>query len=153
MDHRETPFWDLNDRISDRLMIWSAVSVLFGALAIVRNKPFLRGVGAHFVTWGLIDAGIARLGHRNNAKSRQLPLDEQPEKELADARNVRRLLWINTFLDIGYLAGGWWLYTQKGREDEQWRGQGVGVYIQAGFLFIFDLVHAVIVGRLIRSRR
>ena len=58
------------------------------------------------------------------------------------ARNLRRLLWFNAALDVGYMAGGVWLARSKGRDDANWRGQGWGIVVQGAFLFVFDLVHA-----------
>jgi hypothetical protein len=59
------------------------------------------------------------------------------------ARRLSRLLWLNTLLDVGYIAGGAWLVRTKGRTDPAWRGHGWGVIVQGAFLFVFDLTHAL----------
>ena len=70
------------------------------------------------------------------------PLDlasVQPE-----TRKLRRLLWLNTLLDILYVAGGLGLRAIRGRNEPAWRGHGWGIVVQGGFLFLFDLYHVLV---------
>ena len=99
----------------------------------------------HFVVWGLIDGIIALVGLRNAKKGRELPPAEQAIKAPQEAKKLRRLLWINTGLDVLYALGGWWVYKNKGEQEDsdEWRGQGIGIIIQGGFLFFFDLIQAL----------
>jgi hypothetical protein len=120
--------------VSLRLLLWSALSMAGGALLWRRGAPFWRGVGAHAVGWGAIDALIALSGLRPGRQP-------SPDPTRA-ARNLRRLLWFNAVLDVGYMAGGVRLARGKGRDDANWRGQGWGIVVQGAFLFVFDLVHA-----------
>ncbi|MBI1259787.1 MAG: hypothetical protein GC204_20155 [Chloroflexi bacterium] len=53
-----------------------------------------------------------------------------------EAHNLRQLLWINTALDLLYVAGGRWL-IRRGKH-----GTGWGIVVQGMFLFLFDLLHA-----------
>lgn len=125
--------------VSQRLLLWSALSMAGGALLWRRGGPFWRGFGIQAVGWGAIDALIAASGLRPG---------QQPSPEpVRAARKLRRLLWFNAALDVGYMAGGAWLARSKGRTDAQWRGQGWGIVVQGAFLFVFDVVHALRVPR------
>ncbi len=62
-----------------------------------------------------------------------------------EATQLRRLLWINTGLDALCMIGGLFLIRTKGHNDRQWWGQGLGIIIQGRFLFVFDLIHALLV--------
>ncbi|MBM4427863.1 MAG: hypothetical protein FJ031_11590 [Chloroflexi bacterium] len=66
-------------------------------------------------------------------------LDTAP-KETA---NLKRILLINTALDVFYVAGGIALIFTLGAENPEWRGHGWGIIVQGGFLFFFDLFHAL----------
>ena len=72
------------------------------------------------------------------------------EEQSKDTRMLRRVLWVNTGLDVLYIAGGLKLMRTRGRTDERSKGHGAGIVVQGAFLFIFDLIHAVLVGRLLR---
>ena len=120
--------------VSLRLLTWSVLSMAAGALLWRGGSPFWRGFGVQALGWGAIDALIAFSGLRPG---------QQPSAEPARAaRNLRRLLWFNTALDVGYMAGGLWLARSKGQDDANWRGQGWGIVVQGAFLFVFDLIHA-----------
>ena len=120
--------------VSLRLLLWSVLSMAVGGLLWRRGAPEGRAVGAQAVGWGAIDALIALSGLR--------PGRQPPAAPTRAARNLRRLLWFNAVLDVGYMAGGVWLARSKGRDDANWRGQGWGIVVQGAFLFVFDLVHA-----------
>ncbi|MCB0034400.1 MAG: hypothetical protein KDE51_10290 [Anaerolineales bacterium] len=140
-------FWDFSDTLSRRLLAWSSFSIGSGlGLSKVENE-FLQGAGMQFATWGAIDALIALIGKRNTHKNRQLPQEEQQPKQEAEAIKLRNLLWFNTFLDVFYVLGGVWLWRNKGADSRKWRGHSVGIIIQGGFLFLFDLYHAFKVPR------
>ncbi|HAX70778.1 MAG TPA: hypothetical protein DCY14_14295 [Anaerolineae bacterium] len=61
-------------------------------------------------------------------------------KEIA---NLKRILLINTALDVLYVAGGIALILTFGAANPEWRGHGWGIIVQGGFLFFFDLFHAL----------
>jgi hypothetical protein len=61
---------------------------------------------------------------------------------LSEERSLRRLLLINTGLDVLYVVGGAVLALTLGVGDPTWRGHGWGIVVQGAFLFVFDLFHA-----------
>jgi hypothetical protein len=70
-----------------------------------------------------------------------------PEQQAEARRALSRVLWINTGLDVGYVAGGVALATTKGRRGANrhfWQGTGWGIVLQGGFLLLFDLIHALL---------
>ena len=64
-----------------------------------------------------------------------------------EARNLRRILLINTGLDVLYVTSGVALALTLGVDNPFWRGNGWGIVVQGGFLFCFDLLHALGVPR------
>ena len=114
-----------------------------GAWLYRRPTPFQKGVGVHFFGWGFIDAIIALFGLFNNRRNEQSEQASDPEFVANEARKLSLALWVNGGLDIFYVLGGLWLYRKKGEDDAKWRGQGIGVIIQGGFLLIFDVWHAL----------
>jgi hypothetical protein len=101
------------------------------------------------IAWGLIDAGIALVGGWVTRRRQAKLLDpSEPIVMARETRNLRRILWINTGLDVLYIAGGITLTLTLGVDTVFWRGNGWGIIIQGGFLFLFDLLHALGTSRL-----
>lgn len=141
--------WDFQTRLTRRLLVWSVLSVALSTLTFFSANLFLRGLAIQFFAWGAIDAGIAIFGTRASAKKQaQIQDSERLVIEQKEARWLERILWINTGLDILYILGGFWLMQTKGLNEPLWRGHGLGVVIQGGFLFFFDLYHAVFLCKL-----
>ncbi len=134
--------WQFNEILSHRLFSWNIVNVFIG-LILSLLKPFWKGVGSQSIGWGLINIAIAVVGGnvaKRRFKNLPDPLDTEVTKR--ESENMRRILWINTFLDVLYMLGGLRLSQTRGKKDELWRGIGIGIVIQGILLFVFDLVHA-----------
>lgn len=138
-------FWDISQKISFRLLLWGGLSMLVGGILGKASEKGShgRGMGTQFFAWGLIDALLALFGLFNLRRQRALPAAEQPAAQANERRKLRRLLWINTLLDVFYVGGGLWFMQKQGRDNPEKRGQGLGIIIQGGFLFFFDLWHAL----------
>ncbi|WP_295839887.1 hypothetical protein [uncultured Microbacterium sp.] len=114
-----------------RLRRWGTASVVVGgALALF---PRTRAFGAQTAMWGAVDVGLAMLAGRRGAAPKRRPL--------------RRLLLINTVLDVGYVAAGAHLAVRTpsfgGRlSPDAARGHGAAVVIQGVALFVLDLTAA-----------
>ncbi len=148
--------WDFQRKVGNRLLLWSALSVIAGGAAQLRVDgrrvgTFWQAVGTQALAWGAIDAVIALAGRRGAAKNERDTRDKLPlEKQLVaqtEARKLRRLLWLNAALDVGYVAGGWWFAHRfanaRGERDHSTRGHGYGIMFQGTFLFLFDVIHAL----------
>lgn len=133
--------WDFQTRLTRRLLTWSVFSVVFSTLTLFSADSFLRGLAIQFFAWGVIDAGIALFGAYASAK-KQAKLQADELAETKEANWLERILWINAALDVLYILGGLWLMQTKGAESLLWRGHGLGVVVQGGFLFFFDFYHA-----------
>jgi hypothetical protein len=149
MQSQQTPasFWDFNRALTQRLLTWAGVSLAVGLGLLVSNDPRRGGVGSQFAGWALVNAAIALVGGRAaEGKRRQCAAGELPEAETVakEARNLRRLLWVNAGLDVLYVLGGLLLRQKKARTDLRWQGVGEGIALQGAALFIFDIIHALL---------
>jgi hypothetical protein len=129
--------WKFSTRLTRRLLIWSTLSVSISILTYFSADPFLRGLAIQFLAWGLADGGIALFGKRWVEKKKL-----SAQQEAKEARWLSLVLWINTGLDVLYVLGGVWLMQTWGADSPLWKGHGLGIVIQGGFLFFFDLYHA-----------
>ena len=135
--------WNFQSQLTRRLAIWSLASIAFG-LPLLSVNPFWRGVGIQFIVWGVIDLLIAQFG-ATSAKRRKarFPPDDLADAAPKESANLKRILLINTALDVLYVAGGIALILTFGADNPEWRGHGWGIIVQGGFLFFFDLFHAL----------
>ena len=147
---RQNDLFTYQQRVLPVLLFWGAGSAAAGAYWWRGPRPFWRGVGIQWAAWGAIDALIAlgglRGAQRKGAALAAGTLDDESHAD--EARKFERILWINAVLDMGYALGGL-LFMRRGAGDAQQRGMGVGVVMQAVFLFAFDLCNGVVV----RERR
>jgi len=135
--------WNFQTQLTRRLSYWSLACIGFG-LPILTLSPFWRGVGIQFIAWGAIDLLIAIVG-TNSAKRRKARLtpDELADSALKEGSKLKRILLINTGLDVLYVAAGIALILTLGVESPEWHGHGWGIIVQGSFLFFFDLYHAM----------
>ena len=135
--------WKFQIELSQRLMIWSAASTVAGLVLVVLAAGFWEGFGIQALAWGIIDGAIAGFGlWMSRRRRRSLPDSEDPQLMEAESRKLRRTLWINTGLDLLYIAGGAVLAATLGRSNPAWQGHGWGIILQGTFLLFFDLIHA-----------
>jgi hypothetical protein len=116
---------------------WSALSIASGLSLAASHQPLLRGLGQQFVAWGAIDGSIALAGRWFH--QRKAGQDGAAQK----IHSLRRLLLVNAGLDVFYVAGGLALAVRRGQDNPYWRGVGLGIVVQGGFLLAFDLWHGL----------
>ena len=136
--------WQFQKALTLRLLAW-AFACIVGGVWLLRLSQFWRGIGSQFVGWGAINALIALFGSAS-ASHRMKTHPEALEPEFMDkeTRSLTRLLWLNTFLDVLYMAGGFsWASRRKDQNFQ--RGIGWGIVVQGAFLFFFDLIHGILV--------
>src|SRR5512141_2784522 len=132
--------FDFQHVLTLRLLVWAVISSATGSVLCFSPDPFLRGLGIQPLGWGLVDAVIALFGRRGLAKSQAVPVDL--DARARKAGRLRRILAVNTGLDVLYIAGGWALLKTAGLSDAFFAGTAWGIIIQGGFLLIFDALHA-----------
>ena len=133
--------WQFQNKISKRLLRWSLMSIGAGLL-MRKGGKFWKNVGNQFISWGIIDAGIA-IGGQVAARNRVDNLDNPGLMDVKadETNNLGRLLWFNALLDIFYMIGGlMWMRRDDG--NGRARGNGFGVLVQGLFLLVFDIFHA-----------
>lgn len=129
------------NKISKRLLRWSGISIAVGLLMRFGGK-FGKNFGNQFISWGLINSGIAiggDIAKRNRIDKMDNP--GKPEIKRKEAQNLTRLLWLNAGLDVLYMLGGF-IWAKRDKGDGAARGNGIGIIIQGLFLFVFDIFHA-----------
>jgi carboxylesterase len=135
--------WDLYSALTRRLLRWSAVSILAGAILLLLDRPLWRAFGTQALAWGAIDAAIALLGRWSSKRRRLAYVDPLAADVVrAEGDKLRRLLWINTGLDVLYVGAGLALALTLGARSAALRGHGWGIAVQGAFLFFLDLIHA-----------
>ena len=135
--------WQFQVQLAEKLLAWSAMSVTGGSTFLIFGDRFWRGFGSQCAAWGVIDALIAVFGLRGAQTKAETPDAHTPERQTRERTSLRRILWINFGLDVGYVAGGTVLALTHGKRDRFLRGVGWGIVFQGGFLFFFDLLHAL----------
>lgn len=135
--------WSFQSSLTRRLITWSFASIAIGILLLF-FEPIFRGIGIQFIAWGGVDLLIAVFGMvgTNKRKSR-LSTNELSASAPKESSNLKRILLINTALDVLYMVGGIVLILTLGASNDLWHGHGIGILIQGGFLFFFDLIHAL----------
>ncbi|MDW8356480.1 MULTISPECIES: hypothetical protein [unclassified Thermus] len=115
--------------LSARLLLWSVPWSLAGALGgILSEDPKGRSFWLTNALWTSVNSAVALVGLLS------------PEPSRAELRDI---LYLNAALDLLYIAGGIWLAT---RPDPRLQGAGWAVGLQGGFLLVFDLYHALVLG-------
>ncbi len=136
--------WRFQSTLTRRLSIGAGISILLGLGMFVFRSPFWNGVAFQFIGWGLVDLLIAWGGWAGTRKRRARLSDEQALAAAPqEARNLARILWINTGLDVLYMLGGVLVAVFPGAANPLWLGTGIGILCQGAFLFFFDWFHAV----------
>lgn len=125
----------VTDRLLRRLSLLGLVSTAGGlAVAAWGRTPSQRAFGGQSAGWGAVDLGIAAVGLARRSRP-------------TTARRLRRVLLVNTGLDVVYVAAGVWLVARapalRGRlTPEQARGHGAAVVLQGLALLALDAAHA-----------
>ncbi len=133
--------WRASARIGRQLGAWAVASLLVGgALVLLADGALARAFGLQFLVWGAIDGGIAIAGAIALRRAHARGAVADPERAPPERRRLRRLLWINAGLDVGYLAAA--LLVLALWRTPEGVGHGLGVLAQGGFLLGFDVVHA-----------
>ena len=92
------------------------------------------------VMWNTVNLGLAVPGY---LKARKNAGNYSIDQMLAEQRKTEQIFLINTGLDVGYFAAGYYMRNDaenRGDQEALFRGYGNSLMLQGGFLFAFDLV-------------
>ncbi len=136
--------WQFNALVTRRLFGWNVINFIVGLVLGRSSDTVQRGIGSQAVGWAVINFAIAIFGGRATQKRAVKPDAMEAATLAKESRNLRRLLWLNAGLDVGYMLGGWWFANREVARPFR-RGMGIGIVIQGALLFVFDVVHALLV--------
>lgn len=145
--------WDFQDRLTKSLTIWAVGNILVGLVLLFTGSAFGRGFGEMMIGWGAINLAIALFGQRGS-KRRRAAADGMDAAVMAkEQAKLARILWVNAGLDVAYMAAGYWLAQTRGAADPRMLGWGYAIILQGAFLFVFDLVNALLLRRPLAAAR
>jgi hypothetical protein len=133
--------WGYQRVVGQRLLAWNVINIVVG-LILTRGTPVQQGIASQNVGWGIINIGIALIGGLAGGRRSQQADAMLPATLTKETTNLRRLLWINTGLDVLYILGGWF-FSRRNRHKPVQQGMGYGIIIQGALLFVFDLLHVL----------
>ncbi|GAB5550872.1 MAG: hypothetical protein Sapg2KO_04630 [Saprospiraceae bacterium] len=120
-----------------------AVANIAGGLVLQNNTD---GSDKYFhlmnAGWNGVNLAIAGLGYYGAMNSDPSSLDLMGT--IQEQYKFQKILLFNAGLDIGYMAGGWYLMERSKNtvnNPERLKGFGRSIILQGGFLFAFDLVN------------
>ncbi|TXT64847.1 MAG: conserved membrane protein of unknown function [Promethearchaeota archaeon] len=116
---------NLRKRIGLPLLVWGGINMLAAVFYPFSTSDLIKGILLQSFFWGLID-GI--LGLVTYLRKKEFNLER-----------IKKILLVNTYLDIGYMVIGILLIILGG--NAFLIGNGLGVIIQGLFLFVVDLIH------------
>ncbi|TXT57106.1 MAG: conserved membrane protein of unknown function [Promethearchaeota archaeon] len=115
---------NLKKRIGLPLILWGIINMTAGILFFF-TVGFIQGVLLQAFFWGLIDAILGLITYLR--------------KKEFDLKKIKKILLINTYLDVVYMIVGLILLLLF--INPFLAGNGLGVVIQGLFLFFADLIH------------
>jgi len=123
------------------LLAWGVGSVVYGIRQMSHEAPEAKGAATQHIAWGAIDAALAINGLKNN-RAQQIDYDNGSILEYKlnrKATMLETILWVNTGLDVLYMA---WGNSLTHDERPQRKGWGKAIIAQGLFLFLFDGISA-----------
>lgn len=128
------------------LLSWGALNTALGAVGrFTTDDRRLQGFWEMNLGWGLVNSGLAIAslvaGGADPETRGALGASLEASNDLA------MVFWVNTGLDVAYMAAGAWLWERgNARSEPRTVGFGQSLVVQGAFLFVFDMVMAVLEG-------
>ena len=120
---------------------WAAGNIVLGGVMAGRTSGETKAFHQMNMYWNTVNLAIAGFGYYSAMK-------ESPSSEfwetLSAQHSIEKILLLNAALDIGYIAGGFYL-IERGKRlgKEQLTGFGKSVILQGAFLMSFDAIKYV----------
>ena len=125
------------------LGLWALLNILVSGYRVARLEPRAEAYHFHFMNagWGLVNAVLAAAGIIGTHPGQTTGLTLAGL--LADQLHLETLLLFNAGLDVAYLVTGSWLrawaLAPGARRPERLAGFGRSLWVQGGFLVLFDV--------------
>ncbi|WP_375417150.1 DUF6992 family protein [uncultured Hymenobacter sp.] len=125
------------------LGVWALLNIVLSGYQVARLEPRLEAHHFHLMNagWGLVNAVLAAVGivGTHPGQTTGLTLSGLLTEQL----HLENLLLFNAGLDVAYVATGAWLRARAlapaARRPERLAGFGRSLWVQGGFLFVFDV--------------
>ncbi|SRR6056297_1085555 len=120
---------------------WAAINMT-GGLILQSNTS---GSGKYFhqmnAGWNAVNFGIAALGYWRASRTKSNSEFSEAWKKY---ERYQKSLLFNAGLDLGYIAGGFYLKERSRRYEngnaDRFEGWGQSIILQGAFLFTFDII-------------
>ncbi len=123
------------------LIAWAVINIIsgFALSAYYKKQPVLKNLFLFNALWNIVNLGIAIGGFL--FLSLLDPVEIQLKELLYTMFTVEKLVLFNAGLDLAYIAIGSYMF-ERGLHHKSARLQGFGrsMWIQGGFLFLFDII-------------
>ncbi|MBN2387204.1 MAG: hypothetical protein JXB85_09295 [Anaerolineales bacterium] len=142
--NNSTDVWSFQKTLTRRLVGWAGISTALGLAMLLFKAQLWNGIAFQFVGWALVNWAIALLGGWSTRRRRAgLTPEQAASRGPQEAGKLRRILWVNTGLDVVYMLAGLVVAVLLSENHPLWLGTGIGIILQGAFLFGFDWIHAV----------
>ncbi len=131
---------DTNRKAMYVLGAWAVGNLAAGSLLMTQKQGEDKYFHQMNAGWGAVNLGIAAFGYC--AASNADPAGFDAFATVQEQYNMQKILLFNAGLDIGYMAGGFYLMERSkntGKRPERLKGFGKSIVLQGAFLFAFDL--------------
>lgn len=118
---------------------WAAANLAGGSIGYALSEGRWRSFHQMNAAWNIVNLGIAAASLLSNMGVD--PAGFSLQETIEEDSFLIEFLLLNVGLDIGYLVAGGWLYDRGvQRNDTRQQGFGQALWVQGGFLLVFDAV-------------
>lgn len=125
---------------------WAILNILVGSILYFRSTGVSREFWLMNALWNVINVAIATFAILGSGADAAVGLSLA--ESLKEQVNIEKILLFNGGLDVGYIMAGFYLRERSRFVAQKWRirlrGWGNAIVIQGAFLFVFDIVMAVL---------
>ncbi len=119
---------------------WAIGNIAVGSIMAGRSEGVNKNFHLMNAGWNIINLGLAGAGYYTAIKTDPAALDMYGS--LQAHHGIQKTLLFNAGLDVGYMAGGFYLMERSKNADknaDRLKGFGQSIVLQGAFLFVFDL--------------
>lgn len=115
---------------------WGLANISTGLIAYNNSSGTAKYFHKMNAMWNTANVGLALIGILSS-NNKILTQDQQIKKQ----GTLEKVFKINTFLDLGYVATGFYLqHRGNDTRSDKLKGYGSSVILQGTFLFVFDAI-------------